>query len=216
MYRTWQAGLGPEVEVCAVQLPGRESRLNEEPLSSFPLVVERLAEVLEARLDRPLAFFGHSMGARIGFELARTLRARHAVELEMLLVSGCAAPHLVPRTQRVHKLPDRELLQEIADMGGTPPEILANDDLMALYLPSLRADFTVDEVYTFVPGEPLSCPIHAFGGLQDQTVNLFELEAWRRHSSVGLELHMLAGGHFFLSEHELDLLALVRGALGLR
>jgi surfactin synthase thioesterase subunit len=215
IYRGWQERLGDGIEVCAVQLPGRESRLVEEPIASIERVVERLVEVIAEQLDRPLFVFGHSMGARIGFELARALRARHARGPQMLLVSGCAAPHLVLRTQRVHTLPDHELLEEIADMGGTPRDILANQDLMELYLPALRADFTVDEVYTFEPGEPLACPIHAFGGLQDQTVNLHELEAWKRHTTAGLELHTFQGGHFFPSERSAELLGLLRRILGL-
>jgi medium-chain acyl-[acyl-carrier-protein] hydrolase len=208
-YRDWPAHLPDDVEVVAVQLPGRESRLVEPPVSSMELLVARLAAGLVGQLDRPFALFGHSMGALIAFELAGRLRSMGR-EPERLLVSGARAPHLPSRrTRDRHTLPDREFVSTVRELGGMPPEVLGSPDLLDLVLPALRADFALVETYTHRAGPVLHCPISAFGGVDDDDVAPGDLRAWSRHTTGPSRSHLLPGGHFFVNSSRGALLRIV-------
>ncbi|HOA25295.1 MAG TPA: alpha/beta fold hydrolase [Aggregatilineales bacterium] len=196
-YHTWAGLLPPDVEVCAVQLPGRETRISEPPMTDLPSLVEALAGALLPCLDRPFALFGHSMGALLGFELARVLEAQ-GLRAERLFVSAHRAPHLPDRDEPISTLPEPDFLNEIRRLNGTPPEVLADDELRALVLPVLRADFAMIEAYTYREGEPLSSPITALGGLADGSVTREELEAWGAHTRAGFVVRMFPGDHFYI------------------
>src|SRR5205823_631917 len=141
--RPWVDALPATIEVCPVQLPGREGRFGEPAFTRMAPLVDALARALPPHLGRPFAFFGHSMGALVGFELARLLRREHGLEPAHLFVSGCAAPQLRDPGRPLHRLPDAEFRQELRRLGGTPPAVLENDELMGLVLPLLRADFAL-------------------------------------------------------------------------
>lgn len=196
-FRDWVRHLPEAVELCPVQLPGRETRLQEPPFGRIAPLVAAACEALLPYLDRPFAFYGHSMGALVSFELARRLRRVGRKLPEMLLVSGRAAPHLPPDRRSLHELPEAELLAELRDLDGTPAEVLDSRELMELMLPTLRADFAVCETYTFSPDAPLSCPIVAFGAADDPEVGRERLAGWGLHTTESFELEILRGGHFF-------------------
>jgi medium-chain acyl-[acyl-carrier-protein] hydrolase len=197
-FRSWAASLPAAVEVCPVQLPGRESRLSDPPFVALPPLVRALAQGLRPQLDKPFAFLGHSMGALVGFELARFLRRYYQLEPLHFFVAGRPAPQL-PRTKPpIHGLPDAEFRDELRRMNGTPAAVLDHDELMQLILPALRADFTLCETYQYAPEAALACPISAFGGLQDATVSRQDLEAWRDQTTGRFVLRMFPGDHFFL------------------
>ena len=213
IYRTWPQKLPPIVEVRAVELPGRGTRLRERPFLGLLPLVEHLGEALEPYLDKPFVFFGHSMGALIGFELARLLR-REGKSLPLhLLVSGHRAPHLPSKHRPIHSLPEPEFLEELKNLDGTPEAVLQNSELMELLSPVLRADFSVCETYYYHEEPPLSCPITAFGGTEDRDVDRSMLEPWRLHTEGRFTLHMLPGNHFFLQSSENELLRIVRDVL---
>lgn len=197
IYRAWPESLPATVEVCAVQLPGRGARLMEEPFTQMPLLVQAIAEALLPYLDKPFAFFGHSMGALVGFELARDLRRRNRPGPSRLFVSGCFAPD-IPDPYPLHNLPDSELLEGLRRLNGMPQEALENAELMRLMLPTLRADCTVTETYHYADEPPLDCPVSAFGGLQDHLASRDQLEAWRQQTTASFSLRMFPGDHFFL------------------
>lgn len=206
IYRSWGGILPKPVEVCAAQLPGRGTRMREPAVSDLGALVRALADALENDLDRPFAFFGHSMGALICFELARHLRERGAPQPVHLFVSGRRAPQL-PSTQRViHDLPEPEFVEELRRLQGTPPEVLEHPELMQLLSPLLRADFSLAETYAYAPGPPLDCPVSAFGGLQDEEVGREELEGWKEQTTGRFKLRMMPGNHFFLDEGRQPLL----------
>jgi medium-chain acyl-[acyl-carrier-protein] hydrolase len=138
------------------------------------------------------------MGALIGFELARALRAAGEPGPVHLIVSGFRAPHLPDRHPAVHELPDDELVARLRRLGGTPPEVLREPELLELMLPLLRADLGICETYRYEAGEPLDCSLTAFGGVEDREVNREELSAWESHGRGPFALHMFPGGHFFL------------------
>jgi medium-chain acyl-[acyl-carrier-protein] hydrolase len=186
------------VEVCAIQLPGREGRLVEEPFKSLPPLIEVLGPILLSSLDRAFVFFGHSLGASVAFELARWLRRHYQIMPATLFVAGRRAPHLPDTDPAIHDLPDEEFLEELRTLKGTAPEVLANPEVMELVRPMLSADFAMSHNYEYVPEPPLQCPIIAFGGLEDEDVTRDYLDGWREHSSAAFTLRMLPGDHFFL------------------
>jgi len=211
-YRSWAAGLPPDVQLALVQLPGREARLAEPPFRRMRDLVDALVPALAPHLDVPFAFFGHSMGAHVAFETARALRAEGR-EPAHLVVSGNRAPHLPFPRPRVHHLPDERILAEFQRLGGTPPEVLADWQLMAILLPVLRADLELCETYAFEPGPPLTCPITAFGGTHDPDVPPAALDAWRQHTTGHFVRRLVDGGHFFLQERRDAFLAALRDGL---
>lgn len=198
LFREWNGALGDRVGVCPIQLPGRESRFREPAFTRLGPLVEALVEALSPHLDRPFALFGHSLGALVAFELARRLRREGLFEPSQLIVSGSRAPQL-PRTEPdVHRLSDAAFRAELRRLDGTPVELLENDELMDLLLPSLRADFALFETYAYTAGSPLSCPISALGGRDDPTVEHAELEAWRAQTTGRFRLRIFPGNHFFV------------------
>jgi medium-chain acyl-[acyl-carrier-protein] hydrolase len=200
IFRNWSDGLPRDVEVCPIQLPGRGTRLTEPPFTKLSCLIEALVRALDPLLDKPFAFFGHSLGALIGFELAREIRRQYGVHPVRLFASGGRAPQIPHRAPPIHTLPDNEFLAELRRLNGTPRELLDHKELMAVMLPILRADFALYETYMYSNEPPLNCPISAFGGLQDRRVSASDLEAWRSQTSASFSLRMFPGDHFFLKE----------------
>ncbi len=200
IFRTWSDGLPRDVELCPIQLPGRGTRLMERPFTQLSPLVEALGQALVPLLDKPFAFFGHSLGSLVGFELARWLRRQHGVHPVRLFVSAGRAPQIPHRGPPIHALPRKDFLAELRRLNGTPSELLDHQELMEIMLPLLRADFALYETYAYSTEPPLNCPISAFGGLQDHRVNDSDLEAWRSQTSDSFSLRMLPGDHFFLNQ----------------
>lgn len=213
VFQSWAAALPPFIEVCAVQLPGHEKRLREAPLRNLRQLVAALSQVLQAYADKPFVFFGHSMGAKLCFELARCLRCEHKLGPAQLFVSGCRAPHLPRDEAPTYNLPEPEFIEKLRRLNGTPREVLEHPEMMQLVAPILRADFEVVETYDYAPEPPLSCPITAIGGLQDDEVAREQLEAWRSHTSAAFVLRMLPGDHFFLHAQQAALLRVLAADL---
>ena len=197
-YRSWPAELPNSIEVCSVQLPGRERRLREKPIRRLEVLVHALAEALSGELATPFMLFGHSMGALLCFELARKFRRDKSPEPVHLFLSGRIAPHLPDPRPPIHRLPEQEFVRELQRLGGTPREVLESSELMEMMIPMLRADFEIYETYTHQPEPPLSCPISAYGGLQDPDHDRQGIEAWRQHTHGSFHLQMFPGAHFFL------------------
>lgn len=197
IFRAWSKALPPGVEVCPVQLPGRGRRFREAPFTRLTQLVQAFARELRPYMDAPFAFFGHSMGAVTGFELARALRSERLAGPAHLFVSGWRAPHIPSRERPSYDLPETEFLEKLRRLGGTPAELLENAKFVKLLLPLLRADFELIQTYAYAPEPPLACPITALGGLQDNVAGREQLEAWREHTTCSFSLRMLPGGHFF-------------------
>lgn len=214
VYRTWPGGLAPDIEVYPALLPSRGARLSESPLTRISLMVERLAADIRPHLDRPFAFFGHSMGALIAFELARSLRAEAGVEPAHLFVSACRAPHIPDPDPPTHTRSDAEFIEHLRELNGTPTEVLDHPELMALMLPLLRADFEAVETYRYEAGPPLGCRVSAYGGLTDSEVKREHLEGWREQTATDFVLRMLDGDHFFIHQAAPQLLRTLDRELG--
>ena len=221
VFRTWPEGL-PGVEVWVAQLPGRGSRFGEEPLTSMLALVQALGRGLPVHSDeRPFAqgaenfgFFGHSLGARVSFELARSLRRQGKSLPGHLFVSACPAPQRsVPHGRPIHTLPKAAFLAELKRRNGIPAEVLAQPELLDLLLPMLRADFTVNETAVYSSEPPLECPITAFGGIEDPLVSREALASWEEQAAGPFQISFFAGDHFFLRTAETQLLQAVEMAL---
>jgi medium-chain acyl-[acyl-carrier-protein] hydrolase len=213
-FGSWPYFLPAEIEVCAVQLPGRESRMNEAPFAHLSLLVEKLRVVLLPYLDAPFAFYGHSMGALIGFELARHLRKQREACPFHLFVACHRAPHLPDPHRPVHRLPDLDLVTELTRRYGTSEILLQNAELREMFLPALRADLGICETYLYSRENPLDIPITAFGGAQDQMVSREELAAWRVHTCSRFTVRALAGGHFFTQSTQRLIASILSQELG--
>jgi medium-chain acyl-[acyl-carrier-protein] hydrolase len=214
-FRGWQEHLTPDVEVCAVQLPGRETRIKEAPVAQLSSLLRLLAPALLPHLDRPFAFFGHSLGALLSFELTRRLRREYAVEPLHLFLSGRGAPQIRDDRPMIHALPEPQFREELRALNGTPEGVLEHEELLRLVIPIIRADFAICETYQYTVEPPLNCSISAFGGLQDRDVSIEQLEAWRLQTNASFTLRMFPGDHFFVHQARPSLLDALNQELNL-
>jgi medium-chain acyl-[acyl-carrier-protein] hydrolase len=175
--------------------------------------VEEVAAGLLPFMDKPFAFFGHSMGAMIAFELARRLRRTGGSLPVHLFLSGSGSPHHPTLERHIYDLPEPELLEELRRLNGTPKGALDNPELMQLLLPVIRADFAVCQTYVAAEEPPLECPLTVFGGLQDTDVTRESLTAWRQQTTGSFSLWMLQGDHFFLHASQAKLHEILYEAL---
>ena len=212
-YRPWRALLNPRVELCAVQLPGRESRFGEPLIRDRELLITQLLDVVSPLLDKPCVFFGHSMGAMLAHRVALGLTRGGGGGPVALLVSAHPAPQLPVEATEVSQLPDEQFLAKVRQYGGAPKGALENAALMALMLPVLRSDFVIAARPAVANDARMSTPITAFGGDADRSVTREELAAWSDVTAGGFSLRMLAGDHFFLQQCTSELLAEVELAL---
>lgn len=198
-FREWSDYVPSEVEVYIIRLPGREARVNETPFSQVAPLVTALIDAMLPFIDKPFAFFGHSMGALVAFVLARRLRQECNTLPLQLFVSARSAPQCPARETPFYTLPDSAFIKKLQDLGGMENSVLQNDELMALLMPTLRADFQINEMYEYTPEPPLSCPIHAFRGAKDDLMTYDEVAAWCEQTTDKFRLRTLPGGHFFIN-----------------
>jgi medium-chain acyl-[acyl-carrier-protein] hydrolase len=206
IFHRWRNGNLREAEICAVQMPGRESRISEDPLTSICRVVEELGKVITSFRDLPFALFGHSNGALVCFELARMLRRKYQMFPVSLIVSGQNAPDCPPLRPPIAQLPEKEFLQSIKRLNGVPQDIEFNKEVLELLLPTLRADIHMSESYRYVPEEPLDCPILAIYGTEDPETSYDSMLAWQRQTQRDLRAESIVGDHFFLNSRRRELL----------
>ncbi|WP_143267880.1 thioesterase II family protein [Amycolatopsis alba] len=208
MFRDWQRLLPYSVELVAVQLPGRADRFREAPYTSMTALVDRLVEVLKPALDHPFACYGASMGARVSWALAHALRDRCLPMPRKLYVSSSSGP-ILEEVVRGWNETDEQLVAYMRELGGTPPEVLDDDDLLMALLPALRADLTVLGTHAYDPPAELEVPIHAFAGRDDFEASPARMAPWRAETSAAFDLDVLDTGHFLNDKslrHVLDVL----------
>lgn len=206
--------LSPRVEVLAVQYPGRQDRRLEPCVETIPELADRLLPLLLAEwTDRPLALFGHSMGASLAFELAGLLEQRSGVVPVVLFASGRRAPSRFREEDDVHRRGDEALLAEVRRLAGTDSRILGDDEVLRMVLPSIRSDYRAAELYRPERVHRLSCPVRALVGDTDPQAPLDDVRAWGEHTSGAFTMEVFPGGHFYLTEQAPRVMRLVSDAL---
>jgi surfactin synthase thioesterase subunit len=199
--------------VCPIQLPGREDRYREMAFTNLVALSHAVAGELTTYFDKPFAIFGHSLGALIAFEVARALRRAQAPAPVAICLAAHRAPQLPPLRAPIHQLPDAAFIDEIRRLQGTPAAVLANRELMAFLLSTLRSDFQACDTYVCAPEPPLASPLFVFGGTEDEEVGEAALERWREQTVAAFSLQMLPGTHFFVQSQRDRLLAEIGGHL---
>ena len=211
VYRLWQDQLPSQIEVCAIQLPGRENRINEKPFLRIQSLAKELTRVIQPYLDRPFSFFGHSMGSLIAYELTQQINQKYARLPQHLMVSARRAPHLPDPDSPLHQLPENQFLEAVQQRYNSVPDIVLQEkELRVLFIPLLRADFEKAETYRPTYIDSLSCPIIAFGGLTDDRASEDEMMAWQWLAAGDFSCHMLQGDHFYFNDDPLPLLSQIR------
>lgn len=205
--------LAPDVQVIAVQYPGRQDRRREPRLESIAALADAATDALAGAPGGDFAFFGHSMGAIIGFEVTRRLSERSAPGPVRLIASGRRAPSTV-RDERVHLRDDAGLIAEMRRLGGTDPRLLPDDELLELALPQTRSDYKAIETYRCAPGTSVACPITVFSGTDDPHTTPDEVAAWAGHSTAEVDFARFPGGHFFTDSCRAQVAAAIRERLG--
>ncbi|MFD7450169.1 thioesterase II family protein [Kitasatospora sp. NPDC059827] len=198
-YMDYTNALAPYADVLAVQYPGRQNRYAEPTIDSVPELAEQVYQELRGWMDRPVVFFGHSMGAAVAFEVTRRFARDGLAGPERLFVSAGRAPSL-PRDSAVHLRSDDGMLEEIVRLGGTDERILDVPALRELIIPALRADYTAIETYLAAPDAVVPQPITALVGETDANATVEQVAQWERHTTGGFSLRVFPGGHFYLAE----------------
>jgi surfactin synthase thioesterase subunit len=199
-YYWLSAALSPDVDVLAVQYPGRQDRRAEPPIEDIHTLADQISVALGSTGTGPAVFFGHSMGAVVAFEVARRMDRKTGMPPVALVVSGRRAPSQY-RHESVHRRDDDGVIAELKRLSGTDSSILGDEELVRMFLPAIRSDYHALETYTYLPGPPLSCPITVLTGDQDPQVTLAEANAWSGHTTGRFDLHIFEGGHFYFNSH---------------
>lgn len=203
-YSGWGKRFQGKVAVCPLQLPGREEKIMDTPYEKMEELLQDLDEEIRRYCENKMILFGHSMGAKLAYEVGKRL-AEAGTPARHLIVSGSRVPH-IPEPNPIYQLSDEEFRKEIGRFDGTPTEILENKELLDFFLPMLRADFTMDETYYTEKIVTLSCPITAFGGWEDKEANLKAILKWKHYTENTFTYQMYHGGHFFIQKYETEIL----------
>lgn len=216
-YRLWGPALAPAVDLCAVELPGHWTRMEEPLLTRFHEVIEGVGPHVAALTDRPFAIFGFSLGSLLAFHTTRWLRRHGHPAPQCLFVAGRAAPEFAAAhgEAKISTLPDAQFIDKMQTVyGGIPAAVLREPELLKLTLPVLRADMTVLDDHTCPEEPPLAVPLHISGGLDDAHLTDAKLQAWRAHTTGPADITMFPGSHHFLDPSRAAVLAYVRARLG--
>lgn len=219
-FRNWPRLLGPSIQVGTVVLPGREALAHQPPLTDFAIAVGRICTEVQSLVDRPYALFGHSLGAALAFEATCRLEQCGVRAPSCLVVSGCGPVHLKDTCTGIQSgsddgdgmsstLSDSQLVHLLRRMGGTPPEVLNNHEMMQHFLPIIRADSRLQENYRWDGQSRIACSILVLGGKTDPFAKSEELGEWRAVTTGGVEVRTFEGGHFFIVSREAEVCGLI-------
>ena len=207
IYTSWPKALPDFIEVLPLQLPGRGSRMREKPFTNLLQTTQAIHDdLLPLFKEKPFAFFGHSMGATISFEVARKLETEDGIRPFAMFVSGRQAPHVPDRYPPNYNLPHDQFIEQLRRLNGTPKEVFEHQELLELVVPILRADFEAIDTYQYIPSTPLECPIIALIGEHDQDILREDFEAWRIHTTQDFRCRIFPGDHFYLHSQQPALL----------
>lgn len=198
-YLPWLKLLHPDVELVVCQLPGRGTRLFEDPYDQIEPLVQDLCKAIHPLCDMPLVFFGHSMGSKVAYELCLAMQANNLPLPVHFIASAAAAPFHIRRKAPIHDLPEKEFIAALSKLNGTPQQVLNNPELMALFLPALRADFKLVETYINPSRTIVPTRLTLMGGVMDETVSPSELADWNKLFTLTSKIRWFEGDHFYIN-----------------
>ena len=214
IFKDWYADFGPNVDVCAIEPPGRLARRRDPMIRSLPEFVAALEPELEPYLDVPFVLFGYSLGAAMAFESARALRRRRNLEPKHLIVAAARAPQLPRRLTAISQEPEPAFVRELERRyGPIEPVIKSDPEMLTLITEIMRVDLCMLENYQYQAEPSFDCPVLAIGGTEDASLAPGELEGWSAHTSNAFRAQRLPGGHFFLRTAGKELRDLVRAQI---
>ena len=216
VFRRWSEMVPPDVELVAVQYPGRQERFDEPCTDDMTSLADRITDVVTSVLDRPVALFGHSMGAAVAYEVTRRLEARHLVRPAHLFVSGRVSPLVPQHRPDLHLRDDEGMLKGLTELGGMDDAVLRDPELLRLVLPCVRADLRLIETYRPVRLPAVATPVTAYAGDADAHVSRDGVAAWNNLTSAEFNLRIFPGGHFYLVGQEREVVGDVCARLALR
>ena len=214
VYSRWRRQLPPWLQLQPVELPGRGARYDEPLQTDMRALALQLAREHKPTLRGPYALFGHSLGALLACEMAHAFRALGAAEPVALFASGTAAPSMRSDYDRGFAEPqtDEQLIEQLRTLQGTSEDVLANQELMSLTLPILRADFMLCGRFRPMQRPLLKCPVHVLGGKEDKATTE-QLIGWSQETLGSFSVDMMTGGHFFIHEHEAKVIRIIKNHL---
>ncbi|KTD46056.1 Linear gramicidin dehydrogenase LgrE [Legionella quinlivanii] len=201
IYKSWGELLPNNVELIAIQPPGRSNRVSEHAFSDMNELMKDLLPSIKNAIDIPYILFGHSLGSRISFELMCQLNKIGAPLPIHFIASGSRGPYIPCTKKAIYNLPENEFIKELIKLNGTPKELLENKELMALLLPTLRADFELSHKYYPSSENTFNCPLSVLGGTEDTEVTPSDLQSWEASFASSATIHMIPGDHFFIESN---------------
>jgi medium-chain acyl-[acyl-carrier-protein] hydrolase len=211
-YASWQEELDPAIEICAIELPGRGRRFAEEPQTSLAAITATVAQLIGRQGSMLFAFFGHSGGALLAFEVARYLHQKGLPTPRRLVLSSASAPQH-RRKLELHLLVDDALIEELKRYNGTLPVVLEHRELMGLLLPTILADFAVAGNYAYLPGPLVNMSMSVLMGREDKNGEGEHAEGWKKETSGNCRIAWFDGDHFFIHPQRAAVFDCIRSEL---
>jgi len=211
VFHGWAERLRESIELVAVQYPGRQDRSHEEPIADLETLADEVVAVLAPLFDRPVAFFGHSLGATVAFEVARRLRPRFPTPLAHLIVSARKSPADCT-TSGYDFSRDEDLRRYLTRLGDGAALVLRNPDLWQLLVPPLRADLVMSQRYRYAAGAPLTCPLTLIAADGDHSCTIDDMRAWSGYTIGAAEERAVPGDHYYVDSPPDELFTILAGA----
>ncbi len=208
-FYSWKDNISPNVELLAINLPGRGSSIDKPLLDNIEDVTNIILKYIKHYIGKPLVFFGHSLGSLISFEVAKAMKEQQLKQPAHLILSGCMAPQNLYKRNKTSRLSDKEFREALEIYNGTSQEVMNESSLMGLFLPIIKADISIIDNYKYRGNDPLDCDITTIGGREDPTVSLEDIYPWKSHTIRKYTHHTLTGDHFFIRSNKEKLLGIV-------
>jgi medium-chain acyl-[acyl-carrier-protein] hydrolase len=214
VYNRWKLSINGMIQIRPVELTGRGKRFTEPYYDNLMQAVDDIYRLVKPELNGLYAFYGHSMGSLLVYELVRKINSLPHPQPVHLFLSGGSPPHIRKSDKVYHKMPEEQFKEEIFKMGGTPREVFENKELLEIFIPLLRADYKILETYEFQPEHPVfDCGITLFNGKEDEEVTSDEIRQWQRYTKVQCPLHEYESGHFFIHDQMEDIVQIINDTL---